>query len=129
GNGIAASEQLEIIVSEKVSPAKFVWVHADGEKDHSFHKKLGAAGAWVEFDHVGPAPEALKWHLECVRFMEQNQLLHRTLLSQDAGYYRPGEPNAAFKDYSHIYTKFVPLLTSTIAKTLLWENPHAAFGR
>ncbi|MBI4909338.1 MAG: phosphotriesterase [Acidobacteria bacterium] len=129
GNGIAATEQLEIVLSEKLAPAKFVWVHADGEKDHSFHRQIAEAGAWVEFDHVGPSSEALRWHLECVQFMEKNKLLGRTLVSQDAGYYKPGEPNGgAFKDYSHIYTKFVPQLSAATTKTLLWENPRAAFG-
>lgn len=129
GNGIAASEQLEIVAGAKVAPSKFVWVHADGEKDHSFHKKIAESGAWVEFDHIGPGEPALAWHLECVQFMEKNKLLGRTLISQDAGYYKPGEPRGgSFKDYDHIYTKFVPRLTPAVAKTLLWENARAAFG-
>lgn len=129
GNGIAAAEQLEIVLSEKVKPAKFVWVHADGEKDHAFHQKIAQSGAWVEFDHIGPTPQANDWHLACVRFMERNNLLHRVLISQDAGYYKPGEPGGgAFKDYTHIYAKFVPQLTPALQKTLLWENPRAAFG-
>jgi phosphotriesterase-related protein len=129
GNGIAATEQLEIVSGAKVPAAKFVWVHADGEKDHSFHKKLADGGAWVEFDHIGPGDPGNSWHLECVQFMEKNNLLNRTLISQDAGYYKPGEPNGgSFKDYTHIYTKFVPRLTPATAKILLWENPRAAFG-
>ena len=129
GNGIAATEQLEIVLKEKAVPAKFVWVHADGEKDHAFHKKIAEGGAWVEFDHIGPAQQGNNWHVECVRFMEKNNLLGRTLISQDAGYYKPGEPNGGtFKDYTHLYTKFAPQLTLTNQKTLLWENPRAAFG-
>jgi len=129
GNGIAAMEEVEIVAAAKVPLSKFVWVHADQEKDHSFHKKVGDAGAWVEFDHLGPRDASLDWHQECVQFMEKNKLLGRTLISQDAGYYRPGEPNGGnFKDYDHIYTKFVPRLTPAVAKTLLWENPRAAFG-
>lgn len=130
GNGIAALEQIAIVNEVKLAPSKFVWVHADGEKDHSFHQKAAAAGAWVEFDHIGPTQQALDWHLECVRFMEKSKLLHRTLISQDAGYYKPGEPDGgAFKDYDHIYTRFVPLLTAAQRKTLLQENPYAAFGK
>lgn len=129
GNGIAATEQLEIVLSEKAAASKFVWVHADAEKDHAFHKKIAEGGAWVEFDHIGPAQQAIDWHLECVRFMEQNKLLGRTLISQDAGYYKPGEPNGgSFKDYTHLYALFVPQLTQPQKKTLLWENPRAAFG-
>ncbi|MBI3682750.1 MAG: phosphotriesterase [Acidobacteria bacterium] len=129
GNGIAAVEQLEIALKEKLSAAKFVWVHADGEKDHSFHKRMAEAGAWVEFDHVGPKPDAIEWHIECLQFMDKNKLLGRTLISQDAGYYRPGEPNGGpFKDYTHIYTDFAPRLPAAMVRTLLWENPRAAFG-
>ncbi len=130
GNGIAAMEQIAIVNETKVPASKFVWVHADGEKDHSFHKQVAEAGAWVEFDHIGPTKQALDWHIDCVRFMDANKLLHRTLISQDAGYYKPGEPDGgAFKDYDHIYTKFVPLLTAAQRKILLQENPYAAFGK
>ncbi|RPI09468.1 MAG: phosphotriesterase, partial [Acidobacteriales bacterium] len=48
GNGAAAVEQLDIITAERVSPAKFVWVHAQNERDHGLHEKLARAGAWVE---------------------------------------------------------------------------------
>ena len=130
GNGLAAMEQLAILQQVRLPLSKFVWVHADGEKDHTFHRKVAAAGAWVEFDHIGPGKPSLDWHLECVQFMDKNKLLGRTLISQDAGYYKPGEPDGGtFKDYDHIYTKFVPLLTPSQAKTLLQENPHAAFGK
>lgn len=130
GNGIAAMEQIAIVNETKVPASKFVWVHADGEKDHSFHKKAAEAGAWVEFDHIGPTKQALDWHIDCVRFMDANKFLHRTLISQDAGYYKPGEPDGgSFKDYEHIYTKFVPLLTAAQRTILLQENPYAAFGK
>jgi phosphotriesterase-related protein len=122
-------QQLEIVLKEKTAPAKFVWVHADREKDHACHKKIAESGAWVEFDHIGPAQQAIDWHLECVRFMEKNNLLGRTLISQDAGYFKPGEPNGgSFKDYTHLYLKFAPQLTVDNQKTLLWENPRTAFG-
>src|SRR5882672_11345834 len=52
GDGPAAVEQLEIVTAEKVSPAKFVWVHAQNERDHAIHEKVASAGAWVEFDGI-----------------------------------------------------------------------------
>src|SRR6185295_8817123 len=73
GDGAAAVEQLEIVTAEKVSPAKFVWVHAQNEKDHAVHEKVARAGAWVEFDGIGPG--TLEFHLECVRFMATKNLL------------------------------------------------------
>ncbi len=64
GSGGAALEQLDILASEKVSAAKFVWVHAQNEKDHGIHEKVARAGAWVEFD--GIRAQSAAWHLECL---------------------------------------------------------------
>jgi len=127
GGGPAALEQLEIITEAKLDPGKFVWVHAYNEKDHAFHEKVARAGAWVEFDGLGPA--SLAWHLECVQFMASKALLGRTLLSHDAGYYRPGEPNGgAFRPYSFVYSAMVPKMPPEWTRQLLVENPVRAYG-
>ena len=127
GAGPAALEQLEIFAGAKADPAKFVWVHADSEKDHAIHEKVARLGAWVEFDHVSEAN--LAFHLESVRFMAARGLLGRTLISQDAGYYRPGQPGGgSFKPYSYLYTGFLPKLEPAWVKPLMTDNPVAAFG-
>jgi len=127
GNGQAALEQLEIVESLKVNPSKFVWVHAQNEKDHSIHEKMARAGAWVEFDGINAKSAA--WHLECVRFMAQRKLLHRTLISQDSGWYRVGEPGGGnFRGYAFIYTDFLPQLAPAEVRALMVENPGSAFG-
>lgn len=127
GAGAAALEQLEIFAGAKAELSKFVWVHADSEKDHALHAKVARAGAWVEFDHVSAANAA--FHLESVRFMAGAGLLNRTLISQDAGYYRPGEPNGGdFKPYTYLYTGFLPQLDPAWVKPLMTDNPVAAFG-
>ena len=127
GAGPAALEQLEIFTAAHGDPAKFVWVHADSEKNPAVHEKVARMGAWVEFDHVSEANAA--FHLESVRFMAGRGLLGRTLISQDAGYYRPGEPDGgAFKPYSYLYTGFLPKLDPAWVKPLMADNPVAAFG-
>lgn len=127
GNGIAAQEQLEIVLSEKVPANRFVWVHAYNEKDHRIHEKIAKAGAWVEFDGIGP--NSIPWHVECVEFMRKANLLGRTLISQDAGYYKPGEPNGGtIRPYSLIYSAFLPKIPKEIHKQLMWDNPRAAYG-
>lgn len=127
GAGPAALAQLEIFMEAKADPAKFVWVHADSEKDHTIHEKVARLGAWVEFDHVSEAN--LTFHLESVRFMASRGLLGRTLISQDAGYYRPGQPSGGpFKPYSYLYTGFLPKLEPVWVKPLMTDNPVAAFG-
>jgi phosphotriesterase-related protein len=127
GNGAAALEQMEIVVTEKVSPAKFVWVHAQNERDQNLHEKMARAGAWVEFDGIGP--KTAEFHLACVSSLAAKGLLGRTLISQDSGWYHVGEPGGGeFRGYTYIYTDFLPRLHSAQIPILMWENPRAAFG-
>jgi phosphotriesterase-related protein len=127
GNGIAALEELEIVTEEKVAPSRFVWVHAQNEKDHSFHAKAARAGAWVEFDGINA--KSADWHLECVKFMAAEDLLGKTMLSQDSGWYRVGEPDGGnYRPYSYIYTDFLPRLESGWIRQLMYDNPVKAFG-
>jgi phosphotriesterase-related protein len=127
GDGAAALDELAILEEEKASPEKFVWVHAQNERDHAIHERVGRAGAWVEFDGIGP--KSAGWHLECVRFMAERNLLGRTLISQDAGWYHVGEPGGGdYRGYGYIYTDFAPRLEPAWIPRLLRENPIAAFG-
>jgi phosphotriesterase-related protein len=130
GPGAPALEELEILHSVGVLPASFIWVHAQNEKDHAIHRRVAQEGAWVEFDGIGP--QSMDWHLECVRVMAEAGLLHRTLVSQDAGWYRPGEPGGGdFRGYTLLLAAFVPKLRETGFSAqdidqLLVKNPAAA---
>lgn len=127
GDGAAAMEQIEIFADARAAPAQFVWVHAQNEKDHGFHRRAALAGAWVEFDGIGPKSAA--WHRECVEFMAGEKLLERTLISQDAGWYHVGEAGGGnYRGYGFIYTDFLPGIDSGWVRTLMVENPVRAFG-
>lgn len=109
GPGAGAAEELEIFRAEGADPSAFIWVHAQNEKDHALHIKLAREGVWVEFD--GVRESSLDWHLECVQAMAEAGLLHRTLISQDAGWYRPGEPSGGnYRGYTLLLTDFLPRL-------------------
>lgn len=126
-SGAAALEELEIIASEKVAASRFVWVHAHTEKDHAFHEKAARAGAWLEFD--GLRPQSADWHLHCLEFASAKGLLQQALLSHDAGWYRPGEPGGGnYRDYTYLYTDFLPRLDPAWIRVLLWDNPRRAYG-
>ena len=127
GDGAAALEQLEIVAAERTSLAKFVWVHAQNEPDHAVHEKVARAGAWVEFDGIGSKTAA--HHLECVRFLAAKGLLSRILISQDSGWYHVGEPGGGdFREYTYLYSHFLPLLEPAQIPVLMFDNPRAAFG-
>ena len=126
GDGAAALEQLDIIASEKGSLSKFVWVHAQNERDHAIHEKVARAGAWVEFDGIGP--KSTPFHLECVRYLAEKGLLNRTLISQDSGWYHVGEPGGGdYRGYTYIYDDFLPKLEQNQVSALMFQNPRAAF--
>jgi len=128
GGGRAAGAQLEILDKARCPLKKFVWVHAQNEKDHAFHERVAQAGAWVEFDGIGP--KTAEWHLDCVRFMERQGLLGRTLVSQDAGWYHAEIPGGGeYRGYTFIYTDFLPALPPEVRKQLMVDNPGAAFGK
>ncbi|HOK46777.1 MAG TPA: hypothetical protein PLA43_09765 [Bryobacteraceae bacterium] len=127
GTGRAALEELEIFADEKVSAEKFVWVHANAEKDRSIHEKVARAGGWVEFDGVSESGAA--WHRDCIRWMAERNLLGKVLISQDSGWYNVGEPGGGnFRGYTYIYTGFLPLLEPAWRRQLMVTNPKAAFG-
>jgi phosphotriesterase-related protein len=127
GDGLAAQEQLEILTRNKVSPSKFIWVHAQNERDFTIHEKIARAGAWVEFD--GISPQGLDWHIRCVRNLDGKSLLNRTLISHDAGWYHVGEPGGGrFRGFTYLFTDFVPKLDAAQGRQLLIENPRLAFG-
>jgi phosphotriesterase-related protein len=127
GNGPAALEQLAMISSAGLAARKWVWVHAQNERDLAVHERVARAGGWVEFD--GVQARSADWHWEAVRHMAGRGLLHRVLISQDSGWYRVGEPGGGrFNGYSYLYTDFLPRLEASWRRRLLWDNPRAAFG-
>lgn len=126
GGGKAAEAQLEILASLKCPASKFVWVHAQSEKDHAYHERAARAGAWVEFDGIGEKSAA--WHRDCVLHMREIGLMGRTLISQDAGWYHVGEPGGGdYRGYTFLYAGFLPLLPQETWKPLLVDNPRRAF--
>ncbi len=128
GSGAAALEQLEILAAERVRPEKFVWVHAQNEKDHALHERVARAGAWVELD--GIREKSADWHLECLRFLAGRNLLDRALISQDSGWYHVGEPGGGdYRGYTYLYTDFLPRLEPAWQRRLMVDNPRRAFGK
>src|SRR3954468_1253178 len=54
GDGVAALEALDILRKEGLDGPAFIWVHANAEADKRLHARAAEAGAWVEFDGIGP---------------------------------------------------------------------------
>jgi predicted metal-dependent phosphotriesterase family hydrolase len=132
GNGQAAMHQLEVLQSEAMAANGFIWVHAQSEPDTRLHLEAARRGAWIEFD--GIHPDTIAQHVALVRNMREHGLLHRVLVSHDAGWYHVGEPGGGvFRNYETLFTQFIPALQNigfknTEFQRLLADNPRDAFG-
>jgi phosphotriesterase-related protein len=127
GDGRAALDQLDIVQRGGLSPAKWVWVHAQNEVDLEIHERVARAGGWVELD--GVSPRTADWHLRATRYLAGKGLLDRVLISQDSGWYHVGEAGGGrYNGYTYIYTDFLPRLEPEWRTRLLWRNPRAAFS-
>ncbi|WP_158859991.1 phosphotriesterase family protein [Lunatibacter salilacus] len=132
GPSLAAFQQLELLENEGVAPNAFIWVHAQAEKDKSKHVAAAEKGAWISLDGIGE--QNLEEYLDFLLHLKSKKLLHRVLISHDAGWYSPREVKGGeFRPFSIIGEKFIPLLlsngfTQDECHRLLVENPANAFS-
>lgn len=129
GPATAAFQELEILQKEGVHPSAFVWVHAQLENDFATYAQAARQGAWVSLDGVGWGD--IKDYTERLIYLKKEKLLHRVLLSHDAGWYKPDEPDGSFQGYTAIFTDLLPQLrqhgfTGADQDQLLVKNPAAA---
>ena len=129
GPALPAYQQLEILKANGVHPNAFVWVHANGS-DEDFIK-IGKMGCWISLDGIGE--DSLEKNAATISLFKSNGLLTQVLISHDAGWYKPGEPDGGeFRGFTTIPDKFIPLLrakgfTENEIEVLLAKNPAKAF--
>jgi phosphotriesterase-related protein len=130
-----AREQLDLLRGLGVGPAAFIWTHAQAEaftnKTLEPYAELAQRGAWVSLDGVGD--DNAGTYAEILLFLKEKNLLTRVLLSHDAGWYRPGEPNGGeFRPFTAIFKVLLPKLreqgfSESNVRQLLVKNPAEAF--
>ncbi len=132
GPALPAFGQLEIISAMGVHPSAFIWVHAQNEKDTTHYREVAGMGAWVSLD--GIQKDNVDHYIESLTVLKQNKLLHRVLISHDAGWYEPGKPwQGPKRKYTDIIQYLVPKLknsgfTDKDITQLLAINPGKAFA-
>lgn len=132
GPAVAAFEQLAILEKAGVHPSAWIWIHAQNEQDPAQHVTAARRGAWVSFD--GVSPDSVTRHVKLVTRMRDEALLHRVLVSQDAGWYHVGEPlGGTFRPFDTVFAAFIPALraarfTDSDIHTLFVNNPANAFS-
>ncbi len=141
GPDAPAFEQLEIITSCGIEPSAFIWVHAQNGTLKG-NKEAAMRGAWISLDNVNgeyatgntDRRNALAWYAERITALKEAGLLHRVLISHDAGWYSPGQENGGdFRGFTAISDQLLPLLeqlgfTKGELEQLMIINPREAFS-
>jgi predicted metal-dependent phosphotriesterase family hydrolase len=129
----SALEALSILESQGVSPSAFIRTHVQFEPDLDHHIAVARRGAWLSYDGVG-GDMGITPFVDMVMRMRGAGVLHRVLVSQDAGWYRVGESGGGdFRPYDAVFTAFIPELrargvTQDEINTIFVRNPADAFS-
>ncbi len=127
GPAVAALEQIALVKKEGADPGAFVWVHAQNEKNLEKHLQAARMGSWVSLDGLGWASD--NYYLLMLKNLKKHGLLHRTLLSHDAGWYQPDKKDGGeYKGHTRLFRSFVPAMlaegfTEEDVRQLLVTNP------
>jgi phosphotriesterase-related protein len=130
--GQNALEELDILTAEGLPGEQFNWVHAQSA-GVDFHKQAAERGAYVGFDGLGPGEEGR--YVRMVLDALEAGLEDHILLSHDAGWYRPEEPDGGarlVRGFTYLVEDFLPRLrqeevNEELIKLMTETNPKRAF--
>jgi phosphotriesterase-related protein len=132
GIAIPAFEEIELLQKMNVHPSAFVWTHAQVEQDRTLHVEAAKLGAWISLDGIGWGD--FEKYADSIINLKSVGLLNKTLISHDAGWYKPKEKEGgSFTGYTNIFEELIPLLnkrgfTDHDIQQLLIKNPAEAFS-
>lgn len=132
GPSTGAFQQLEILKEEGVAPEAFIWTHAHNEKDSMRHVRAAQMGAWVAFDAFRGGEQQTAEFVHFILNMKQHNCLHRLLLSHDAGWFDPAQPDGHnYAPHTALFDLLFPALkeagiTPDELNLILVKNPAEA---
>ncbi len=133
-SGSLAVEEANMLTQEGLPPERYVWVHAQNEPDGGYHREIGERGCYLEYDAIRGETD-LGAYGQLIRRACDWGLGERVLLSQDAGWYRPGLPGGGDqRPYDFLPRSFLPYLqgrgfSAEQVKLFSETNPKRAFAR
>ena len=129
--------QFKIIEKEGLDSSRFIWVHANLEEDKKIHLDAAQKGVFVEFDAVGASWQAQHKMADYTLSLIGAGYSENILLSHDAGWYQPGNPNGepedGYRGFADLSKTFIPsLITKGVPdetiKLITQDNPKRAYG-
>lgn len=135
---VPAMDQIALLEAGGVSPEAWIWTHAQsGTADANI--EAAKKGAWISLDNVRFDPSrkdnetgSISWYAGRIDQIRKEGLLHRVLISHDAGWYDPDQKGGGdFRGYTDIFTNLIPELKNADfseeeIRQLLITNPANA---
>ncbi len=132
---ISSNASRQITILQSIDPAiRFIWVHAQSENNRDVQRQMAARGAFIELDSLGSSPGQDSTFITTVKDLLAAGYGDRILLSHDAGYYQPGQPNGGTqRSYTYLIDTFVPKLRAAgvddaTIRMITQTNPIRAFA-
>ena len=131
--GRVVMDQLDIIEHEGYRADRFISIHTQEEPDFALNRAVADRGAWIEFDHVGRAPDDAVADL-VIRALEAGYEA-QMLISHDRGWFDPAQPGGGTPmPYTHLSDVLLPLLAERgvapeTIRRLTHDNPFNAYAR
>lgn len=131
GPAVPAFEQIDILKQLGVRGEAFIWVHAQNEKDWNQHIIAAKLGAWISLD--GLNEKNVSEYVSMLTSLKKEQLLHRVLVSHDAGWYDPGKMDGGnIRGYTALFYQLIPALkqaqfSKRDIDQIIQHNPRNAF--
>ncbi len=132
---VSGNASRQVAILESIDPAvRFIWVHAQSENNRQVQRQLAAKGAYIEFDNVGWSPGQEGTIIAAMQELLAAGYGDRILLSHDAGWYQPGQPNGGSqKGFVYLIDSFIPKLRAAgvdeaAIRMITETNPIRAFG-
>jgi phosphotriesterase-related protein len=135
--GDLARREMDILEEAGQNLDRFIWVHANAEPELRYHKQAASRGAYVEFDSIGAPWQDEEALVRMVLAMIEAGYIDRILLSHDAGWYDPsnpdGKPEGGWRGFTDLVERFLPALiargvTREQVRRMVEENPVRAFS-
>lgn len=133
-DGRIALQQIKIIEAAGYRADRFIWIHAQMERDWSIYLEAAQRGAWIELDGLGGEP-ADSYYIDRIVATLDAGFSHQLLLSHDRGWYDPEQAGGGRpRDFTYINTVFLPKLKQAglpdeLIHVITQKNPFVAFAR
>ena len=125
-----AKAEVQILKEEGVDPSAFIWTHAQGGSSTA-QIELAKEGCWISLDNV--MSENIDQYVSMLIALKEQDLLHRVLISHDAGWYDVIDPQSVtYRGYTALFTDLKPALlgkgfTEDDWRLLTVTNPREAY--